>query len=356
MSLKKYINKEIENKFPRVYKSENDKISKIYNWIFKKNFGEILLIYSAFIIVIILYSQFIDIKFLKILDIKFDDTVKTFTTGIITLVSMNLFVTNLLLTHLRDERDDLQSIIDRRINFKFITYLGFTNIICVLFLYFFSPSIYNESIKSNILIFLFSSFVGYIFLLVFLYNNVFNFIHKTKRTEIVKKELNLEFYKAFYNDYFKRRFKEEYKNLLEVKLNFQSYPIWQEIEEINHYTYNPSKNVYLKDINIKAISALAKQINSSKKYYHIIDLGKEYQKDIEIKLFSLPLNRNLKFKKIYSFSSKVSFKTEYSQEYLDTLLKKVRDNTLRNKYNELSTNLKSLENIYSEYIELENEI
>lgn len=356
MSLKKLITKEIENKFPKVYKSKNDKISNFYIWFYSKNFWSILLIYNALILIIALYSKYIDFEFLKILDIKFEDTVKTFTTGIITLVSMNLFVTNLLLTHLKDERDDIQSIIDRKVNFKFITYLGFTLIICVLCLYFFSPSITNVNVKSNILIFIFSSFVCYILLLIILYNTVFNFIHKTKRTEIVKSELNLEFYKAFYIDYFKRRFKEEYINLMEDKLNFQPYPIWQEVEGINHYTHKSSKNIYLKDISVNAVTKLSKEINNTKKYYHVLELGKQYQKDTEIKLFSFSKKKNLKYNKIYSFSKKAPLQSEYSQEYLDKLLKKINDNTLSNKYNELSTNLKNLEDIYEEYIELENEI
>lgn len=356
MSLKKLISKEIEVKFPKVFKSKNNKISIFRNWIFSKNFWAILIFYNVLIFVIVLYSKYIDFEFLKILDIKFEDTVKTFTTGIITLVSMNLFVTNLLLTHLKDERDDIQSIIDRKVNFKFITYLGFTLIICVLSLYFFSPSITNENVKSNILIFIFSTFVCYILLLVILYNTVFNFIHKTKRTEIVKSELNLEFHKAFYIDYFKRRFKEEYRNLMENKLNFQSYPTWQEVEGINHYTHKISKNIFLKDISVDAISKLSKKITNTTKYYHILELERQYQKDSEIKLFSLSEKKNFKCNKIYSFSSKSSIHSEYSQEYLDKLLKKIDNNTLNNKFNELSTNLKNLEDIYNEYIELENEI
>ena len=88
----------------------------------------------------------------------------------------------------------------------------------------------------------------------------------------------------------------------------------------------------------------------------MLELGKQYQKGTEIKLFSLSEKKNFKYNKIYSFSKKASLQSEYSQEYLDKLLKKINDNTLSNKYNELSTNLKNLEDIYAEYIELENEI
>lgn len=356
MSLASFIRKEIETKFPKVYKSKNNKISNFSAWIYRRSFWTIFVIYIILILLIGIYSAFIDFEFLKILHINFEDTVKTFTTGIITLVSMNLFVTNLLLTHLKDERDDIQSIIDRKVNFKFITYLGFTLIICVLCLYFFSPSIINENIKSNILIFIFSSFACYILLLVFLYNTVFNFIHKVKRTEIVKSELNLEFYKAFYNDYFKRRFKEEYKNLMEDKLSFQPYPLWQEIEGANHHIHKVSKKKYLKDISINKVSNLSKEIRNTQKYYHVLEFGRQYQKDTEIKLFSLTEKKSFRYDKIYSFSAKAQLQSEPDQEYLNKLLKKVDDNTLNNKYNELSANLKNLEDIYLEYIEIENEI
>ena len=47
---------------------------------------------------------------------------------------------------------------------------------------------------------------------------------------------------------------------MEDKLNFQSYPIWQEVEGINHYTHKTSKNVYLKDISVDAISNLSNEI------------------------------------------------------------------------------------------------
>ena len=71
MSLKKMITKEIETKFPKVYKSKNDKISNFYIWFYSKNFWSILLIYNALILIIALYSKYIDFEFLKILDIKF---------------------------------------------------------------------------------------------------------------------------------------------------------------------------------------------------------------------------------------------------------------------------------------------
>lgn len=356
MSLKQLIKKEIKRKFPAVYKSKNDKISNIYQWINKRSFWPILIVYILFIIIITLYSKLIDFEFLKILDIEFDDNIKIFTTGIITLVSMNLFVTNLLFTHLKDERDDIQSIIDRKVNFKFITYLGFTLIICVLCLYFFSPNLIYNNTKSNILIFIFSSFIGYIFLLVNLYNTVFNFIHKTKRSEIIKTELNLEFRKAFYCDYLQKRFKEEYVNLMEKKTNFLPYPIWQEIPGLKAYTYKSSQNFYFADVSISQLSKLSGNKQNSEIYYHQLHLGREYLKNEDLKLFSLISNKNFKYKKIYTFSTKNSLSTFYSQENLDRLLRKINDNTLTNRYNDLSSNLKNLEEIYTEYIELEDEI
>lgn len=356
MSLKQSVKKEIKSKFPKVYNHKNNTILDILSWIFSRGFWAVFFIYLALISIIVLYTIFIDWDFLKFFTINFDDTVKTFTTGIITLVSMNLFVTNLLLTHLKDERDEIQSIIDKKVNFKFITYLGFTLIICVLSLYFVSPSIRNQSVKSNILIFIFTSFATYILLLVYLYNTVFKFIHKTKRTKIVKLELHLEFYKSFYNHYFKKRFKEEYKHLMENELKFISYPVWQEIEGVKHYVKKNKKNVYLSDINISAIKNLSEKMGDTKKYYHELQLGKLYEKTNDIKLFALQPNPNIIYKNIYSFSSKNNLQSDYSQEYLQKLLKKVNDNTLSNKFNELDDNLQNLDDIYTEFIELENEL
>lgn len=352
MSLKKTIKKEIETKFPKIYKSKNDSVLDFYTWVNTRNFWAILFIYFVSVLIIGLYTQFIDFDFLKILNIKFEDNIKTFTTGIITLVSMNLFVTNLLFTHLKDERDDIQSIIDKKVNFKFITYLGFSIIVCILSLYFFSPNIFNGNVKSNILIFIFCSFLCYIFLLIILYNTVFNFIHKTKRTEIIKTELKLEFHKAFYNDYYKKRFNEEYKNLMENKLNFSHYSNWREIEGIEHLKINNSKDIYLEDIN--DTSNQFDKVKNVEKFYHIMELGKQYQKNTDIRLFSVSDKIKFKYKRFYSFSTKNSFPLESHREYLDKLLKKVTDNTLTNRYTDLSTNLKSLEDIYSEYIDLKS--
>lgn len=356
MSLKQSVKKEIKSKFPKVYNHKNDTILDILSWIFSRGFWAVFFIYLALISIIVLYTIFINWDFLKFFTINFDDTVKTFTTGIITLVSMNLFVTNLLLTHLKDERDEIQSIIDKKVNFKFITYLGFTLIICVLSLYFVSPSIRNQSVKSNILIFIFSSFASYILLLVYLYNIVFNFIHKTKRTEIVKQELHLEFHKAFYNHYYKKRFKEEYQQLMENELKFKSYPFWQEIVGFKHHIKKNNKNVYLDDINISAIKALSQKIGDKEKYYHKLELGKLYEKTTDIKLFALTADANVEYKNIYSFSSKNNLQSEYDKEYLGKLIKKVNDNTLSNKFNELGNNLQNLDDIYTEFIELENEL
>jgi hypothetical protein len=356
MSLISLINNELKTKFPQVYKAKNDRLSSFFTWVYSQNFKKILLSYFALILSVSTYTAFIDFDFLKIIEINFIDSVKTFTTGLITLVSMNLFVTNLLLTHLKEHREEIQSILDKKVNFKFITYFGFTLIISVLTLYFLNQNIQNENIKCNILILMFFSFISYILMLISLYNNVFNFINKNTRDEIIKSELKREFNIAFYKNYFKRRFNEEYINLMENKLNFKRYSTWNDIEGLNHYELTLTKNQYLKDINIKKISRIHKKTNTSEKYYHFLELGKLYQKNTTNKLFSLPAKENFKYKKAYIFSTENTLKDEFNQENLDILLKKVNDNTLSNRYNDLSSNLKNLEEIYNEYIELENEI
>ncbi|HAT4001769.1 TPA: hypothetical protein I9Y90_003319 [Elizabethkingia anophelis] len=279
---------------------------------------------------------------------NFEDNVKTFTTAIITLVSMNLFVTNLLLTHLKDERDDLQSIIDKRLNFKFITYLGFTIVINILVLYFISPTISNQELKSNVLIFIFSTFIIYIFFLITLYNKVFDFIHKLKRSEIIKSELEYEFLKAFYNNFLKKEFKSRYENLMEKKLGFSEYGFFNDKELKAIYTPQ-KKDKYLKDINIKKLEKKLNRIEDMEKFYEPLELGQKLNKgqDYFFILFSQKYDKKLL--DCYCLSSKSSLNEYSDNENLDRLLKKINNNTLINKHAELKDNLKSLDEIYSKY-------
>lgn len=355
MSLKKKINKEFETKYPFVYKSVKSNYFHFFNDLWIQSFKTVLVAHVIVIILIIIYSNIFDFRALKILEVNYEGTISTLTSGIITLVSINLFVTNLLLTHLNEERDNIQSIIDKRVNFKFVTYLGFALIVCILFLYFFSSNIIIGNAKGNILIFIFYVFIGYIFLLVSLYNKVFNFIHKTKREEIVKKELHQEFYNAFYLNYLNSSFKKEYKMLFEDTLQLEPYSIFKDYKGLQIITKTFSKNSYLVDINKKIIDKIAKRKPEGERIYNKLETDRQYPKGAEINFFYFKNKPKVKFEKIYKFKSKPLIKTKYSQEHLNNLLRKINDNTQENKHDQLSVNLRNLKDIYSEYIELENE-
>ncbi|MBA6154274.1 hypothetical protein [Gelidibacter maritimus] len=354
MSLYKEIRKDLKKEFPKIHSDNNRTYHKIIQNIFNAGFWKILVSYSILISVVVFYSKYIDFDFLKILEINFSDNVKTFTTGIITLVSINLFVTNFLFTHLKDERDDMQPIIDERVNFKFITYLGFTIIICILFLYFLAPSINEQNIKSNILIFLFLSFILYIFQLIFLYKKVFNFIHKTKRKKIIEETLMSEFSQAFYSDYLKREFKKRYRNLMIEILGFKYYnPFIQKLEDKHqHFSIQNDKTKYLKDINSKRLLKKLQKNKSEKNFFIDLDLDQKFEANNS---HSLLILENLPLKKVsryFTFSTKKRFLEKYDQNQLDNLLQKTNKNTLSNNYIDLEENLNDLERMFDKYLEL----
>lgn len=349
MSLLKEINREIKTKFPDIYKDNNNIFFKLKSKLYSINFWQILLCYLIVIVFIVFYTKYISLDILKLINVNFEDNIKTFSTIIITLVSMNLFVTNLLLTHLKDERDDIQSIIDERVNFKFITYLGFSIILCILLLYFVSPSILIHDVKSNILIFIFSSFIFYILQLVILYNRVFNFIHKGERLQIIKQELNIEFSRAFYRNYIKSEFKKRYIQFMEEQ-SFERFSYFM-FENLTHISLKNKKPCYLKDINVQGIKDSAKKV-TSERYYYELELDNEYLENTEINLLSFSQSTNVNFTKNYIFSRKKLFAEKYNQQHLDKLLKKIDNNTLSNKFSDLKSNLSDLDEVYTKYINI----
>lgn len=354
MSLFQDIENDLKKKYPQIYNDTNKPFQRVIRTILNASFWQVFVSYILFIILSILYTKFLDFQFLKVLNINFIDNVKTFTTGIITLVSINLFVTNLLFTHLKDERDDIQPIIDEQVNFKFITYLGFTIIVCILLLYFLSPTIQNNNIKSNILVFIFCSFLLYIFQLIFLYNKVFTFIHRNKRKEIIEEALALEFAKAFHNDYLKNEFKERYQNEMESNLGFVSYsPFSADFKsDVKYISIEKKSAVYLKDINLNGLKKNLKKNNSKEKFFSILELDQRFSpknSHLLLLLTDLPKKRAINY---FSFSKKQRLLENYNQTQLNNLLQKVENNTVKNNYFELTDNLDDLERVYELYLEL----
>ncbi len=354
MSLLKEIEDDLQKKYPQINNSRYSFIQRLDRAILNANFWQVFISLIILILLSILYSQFLNFEFLKVLKINFLDNAKIFTTGIITLVSINLFVTNFLFTHLKEERDDLQSIIDEKVNFKFITYLGFTLIVCILLLYFLAPTVQNEDIKTNILIIIFISFLFYIFQLIFLYNKVFSFIHKGKRKKIIEDALDREFSNAFKNNYLKNEFKERYQNEMENNLEFSRYsPFNPEFDsEVKYLSIEKKKTVYLKDIKLKKLKESLKNNNSKEKFFSVLELDQRFSKGKShtVLVFTNPPDK--KVINCFSFSSKQSLLGTYSQTQLNNLIQKVESNTVKNNYFELSNNLNDLERVYDLYIEL----
>lgn len=354
MSLFQDIENDLQKRYPQIYNDTNNSFQRFVRNILNANFWQVFIAYILIIFLSVLYTEFLDFQFLKVFKIDFIDNVKTFTTGIITLVSINLFVTNFLFTHLKDERDDLQSIIDEQVNFKFITYLGFTIIVCILLLYFLAPTVQNNDIKSNILIIIFCSFLFYIFQLIFLYNKVFSFIHKDQRKKIIEDALTMEFAKAFQNDYLKNEFKERYQKEMETILGFSSYsPFSSEFKsEIEYLSMEKKKTVYLKDINLKNLNKHLKDNSSEEKYFSILELDQRFSSGKSHPLLLLTRLPRKKVINYFSFSNKQRLLENYSQTQLNNLIQKVENNTAKNNYFELSDNLNNLEKIYELYLEL----
>ena len=354
MSLINQLKKEVKEKYPEVH-SVNNKTFESLNFQFSRvTFGQVFGTFILLIIIVTFYTLFLNWEILKILNVNFEDNIKIFTTSIITLVSMNLFVTNLLFTHLKEERDEIQYIIDSRIHFKFITYLGFTIILCVLCLYFVSPSFENASIKANILILLFISFLYYISKLILLYTTVFNFLNKSKRTQIVKDELNTEFFKAFYQNFLKSEFKKSYLATI-TKYGFSSYYSFslstQDFETIG---FTKKFNCFLHDINLSKLESYLKEIKDNNKKYAPLELNQEFEKNKVHNIFTFEAKQKLLLKKYFIFKKKSYLSYGIEKESLNRLLGKVAINTLNNKFHDLGENLKSLDDIYERYVKLDN--
>lgn len=354
MSLIQEIKNDIKSKYPDVYKMNNDRLVTVQFLMSKSSFWHILALYLFCILLVILYSLFINFKCFQILSINFEENIKVFTTGVITLVSMNLFVTNLLFTHLKEERDEIQTVIDRRINFKFITYLGFSIIISILLLYFISPTVNNSDVKTNVLIFIFLSFLIYIFLLVDLYTTVFEFIHKSKRKDIVRKELETEFLKSFYFNCLKMKFKDRYVHFIKNQKGFIPHFYFGEEEDLHSISFCENKDKYLVDIDLRNLDEELVNIVDEEKKYLSLELNQKFPKEEshDILLFSTKHRHREKILNSYIFRNKPLVDEEFEYENIDRLIKKINLNTLDNRFEALEDNLEDLLIVYVKYINL----
>ncbi|KFF05419.1 hypothetical protein [Flavobacterium reichenbachii] len=345
-----------ENK--ELYNSHNSCKFRLLNLrqiILRFSFWAIFSILISALIFVIIYSNK---KFNLIIDfiiIDFKELLKLLTSSAITLVSMNLFVTNLLLTHLKEERDDLEKFINKKLPFRFITYFGFSIIIFLLLLNLF----YNhlESSKNNILIFLAYSFFIFIGLLIYLYDKVFKFITKGQRKLLISTELKNEFDLNLYTEKFKNIFLESYIRFFE-NLNFTQTS--KNLSSFNsnlidnvHITFMTNENHYFRDLKYKSLSSLIEKVDLESHFYSVQNLDAKIVNDSEVLLLSYKTNdkkiskESLKSK--FIFSKKEFLGVRQRDEVLTIVLEKLEKNIKSGKAEDVGSDLENFKSILEQF-------
>lgn len=350
MSILSETKKGVKYEFPDLHKIYNDKTNKINRIISNLSFKQILLILLSAISIVFIYTYF-NFKFLNILEIDFNDTIKILTPSVITLVSMNLFVTNLLLTHLKEDRDDLEKIINKKVHFKFITYFGFAIIFYLLVLIFTFKII--ENYKTNILILLFYSFLIFIFLLINLYRVVFEFINKTSRKNIISKELKIEFEKILYMKKVKKEFKIKYNNFFKTNkfiiTNSYLFGLDEQLQDKNNVTIKFEKVKYFRDLKSKQLIKHFDKIKDKDNYYTNIELDEKMPTNNDLLLISIS-EKNEKLAKYFIYKDKPMFEESFETDILNILLKKIDYNVNNNKLEDLKEDLSNVNSIFEKFL------
>ncbi|MCF6140322.1 hypothetical protein L1S34_03395 [Flavobacterium sp. K77] len=350
MSILSETQKEINSEFPELYKTYSDKTNKINNFFSNLSFKQILLIFLCSILIVFLYTYF-NFEFLNILDIDFNDTIKILTPSVITLVSMNLFVTNLLLTHLKDDRDDLEKIITKKVHFKFITYFGFAIVFYLLVLIFTFKILVIY--KTNILILLFYSFLIFIFLLINLYKTVFEFINKTTRKNIIAKELKIEFENILYVKKVKKEFRIKYNNFFKNN-NFtlttsHLFNFDDQLKDKHNITVNFDKVKYFRDIRSTELLKHFIKIKNKVNYYTNLELDEKTPANNDLLLISIDEENN-KLSNYFIYKDKPMFEESFETDILNILLKKIDYNVSNNKLEDLKEDLSNVNDIFEKFL------
>ena len=350
MSILSETKKGIKSEFPDLHRNYYDKTNKINRIISNLSFNQILLIFLSSIILVTLYTYF-NLKFLDILEIDFNDTIKILTPSVITLVSMNLFVTNLLLTHLKDDRDDLEKIINKKVHFKFITYFGFAIVLYLLVLIFTFKII--ENYKANILIFLFCSFIIFIFLLINLYRIVFEFINKSTRKSIISKELKIEFEKILYVKKVKKEFKIKYNNFFKLNeftlTTSYLYGLDEQLMDKNNITVNFDKLQYFRDLKSSKLLQHLVKLKDKNNFYTNIDLDEKMPTNNDLLLISIN-EKNEKLSNYFIYKDKPIFDESFEIDILNILLKKIDYNVNNNKLEALKEDLSNINSVFEKFL------
>ena len=332
----------------RFYNKKSNRLDSFFRNLYKLSFYKILGLLMLCSIIISVFT-YLNITW-DLINYDFKELLKTITTSSITLVSMNLFVTNLLLTHLKEERDDLEKFILNKINFVFVTYFGFSIILFLVILNI-SHEIIDDKIKSNILLFLSYCFIVFIILLIYLYNIIFKFIIKSKRNLLINKELEKEFSQNLYKHKFHVSFNSIFLNHFSEKeiktVPHNLYPWRDDLQNSVIINNKFSKDKYFRNIKLHNIKKEYKNISISE-----IKLNQKIIAGNEIFLSSIdPDNKKIKQNKLKSafiFTNKPLFgknDTTMIEIILDKFDKDVKNQNMEN----LKIDLQNINTIFDIY-------
>ncbi len=342
--------KEIKRDFPKLHSSYYNIYSIILNRVTTSSFFKIAIIFFLLICIVVLYT-YSNLTFLNFLEVDFHDTIKVLTTSVITLVSMNLFVTNLLLTHLKDERDDLEKIISKKVQFKFVTYFGFSIIIYLLILNVIFKNI--EDYKTNILIFLFYCFLFFILLLINLYKIVFEFINKSSRKKILHYELNHEFDKILYVNKIKKEFVVKYDSFFNSHTFKKTSPLFfsfsNKLSTKTNVTVKFSKISFFRDLDTKRLKKILLKLNHTDNYFASLQLDDKFQIANDFLLVSINED-SYKIKNCFVFKETALFSDELEPEVLNILLKKLENNVKNDRLEELKEDLSNINSVLGKFL------
>lgn len=343
MTLLKQIRIQIDNDIP-------DLVTKKIWWdnltepITKLNFKQLIILFLIPISIIFIYN-YVDSNFLGFVEFNYDDVLKILTSSAITFVTLNLTITNLLLTHLKDDRDHFEHIIQKKVKYKFITYLGFSIIFYLVLL-----NIWGESIpqtKHDILLFLGYSFIYFILLIINLYNNVFTFILSNDRKKILNEELIKEIKIKLYTQKVKKDFNNSLDLFFEKKM-FTKSSRFLIFEDQNHNKVhiNFKSTKYLTDFKIDKAEKTLKRRANQKVYSYNIDSVFEMDNDY---LFASSNEDISTIKELYIFKNKPNFKLTDDQIF-KLFIKRLNKNIESGNIESLNDDFENINEIIELYI------
>jgi hypothetical protein len=262
MGIYKQLNQSIAKENPVVFsRVTQNTFAKIDLWLAKLPFYKLFFLLGLLCIIVGLINNLIpNLGLLAIIKFVFADALRILTSSAVTIVSITLVVTNLLFTHLKDERDSLEQLILAKVKIKYVTFVGFSIIICLLVLNFITEST-SMMIKQNILLTIFYCFLYYLWQLVVMYNQIMNLIIKSSRNAILISEQKDELSSVIYQDLFQNKFNDIFDKLF-TSNQFSNIIFNQEPSSTSLSVVNSNhKQPFLVDIDVTTFSKILKSTN-----------------------------------------------------------------------------------------------